>query len=84
MSKPVTHYLKTWPEHYQYIKTGEKKAEVRFNDRDFKVGDYLSLMEYDPKTTQYSGHYIVAIVTHILEGGQFGLEKGFVMMSISI
>jgi hypothetical protein len=78
----VTHYLKTWPEHYKDIVSGKKKAELRFNDRDFKVGDLLSLMEYNPETDQYTGSFVIVKVTHILEGGAFGLEKGFVMMSI--
>jgi hypothetical protein len=48
-----THYLKTWPEYFQAIKSGEKKAELRLNDRDFKVGDELVLQEYDPGGTEH-------------------------------
>lgn len=44
----TTHYLKTWPEYFKAIKSGEKKAELRLNDRDFKVGDTLILEEYCP------------------------------------
>jgi len=78
-----THYLKTWPEHYYAIESGKKRAELRFNDRDFKEGDFLSLMLFDPDLDQYTnGQSQLFKVTHILHGGQFGLEKGYVMMSL--
>lgn len=43
-----THHLKTWPEHFQAVKSGDKKAELRVNDRSFQVGDTLILEEYEP------------------------------------
>lgn len=79
----VTHYLKTWPEHYKDVESGKKKAELRVNDRDFNTGHRLSLMEWDPKTEQYTGYACLVEITHILFGGSFGLEKGYVMMSIN-
>jgi len=78
----ATHDLKTWPEHFQKVKKGLKKVELRKNDRDFQIGDGLNLEEWDPETEKYTGDKKYMIVSHILHGGQFGLEKGYVVMSI--
>jgi len=48
--------LKTWPEYFDLLISGEKNFEVRKNDHDFKVGDKLILQEWDPKTEKYTGH----------------------------
>ena len=43
-----THHLKTWPEFFSVLSTGEKTLEVRKNDRGFKVGHILHLREFIP------------------------------------
>lgn len=80
----AVHELKTWPEYYQEVLSGNKKAELRKDDRPFMVGDLLVLKEYDPKSTLYTGRNIIVKITHILHGGQFVLEEGYVMMSFKI
>jgi hypothetical protein len=44
----ATHRLKTWPEYYAAIQEGRKPFELRFNDRQFAVGDKLILEEFVP------------------------------------
>jgi ParB family chromosome partitioning protein len=39
------HYLKTETEYFQAVERGEKKFELRKNDRDFKKYDMLILEE---------------------------------------
>lgn len=79
-----THNLKTWPEHFQAIKSGDKKAELRKNDRAFQVGDTLVLEEYEPGgAPHYTGDNLKTTVTHILHGPAFGLADGFVVISIA-
>lgn len=77
-----THRLKTINPHYLDIALGVKTFEVRFNDRDFKTGDILILEEYDPEADACTGNSITARVLHILNGGQFGIEPGYVVMSL--
>lgn len=70
--------LKTLPQYFEEVVKGNKKAELRFNDRDFKVGDIYELEEYDGKT--YTGRSVMVRITHILEGFE-GLAKGWCVFS---
>lgn len=44
------HELKIWPEYFKAVREGRKTFEVRVNDRDFKEGDTVELMEWVPDT----------------------------------
>ena len=79
------HELKTYSEHYQAVKEGIKKFEVRKNDRDFKVGDRLFLACYDPNDRKYVNRGLIKCdVTYILHGPQFGIKKGYCVMGIKV
>ena len=78
----MIHELKTWPEYWAEIFFGHKTFEVRQNDRDYKIGDKLILCEWDNDKKEYTGRQLARTITYILEGGQFGIEKGAVVMSI--
>lgn len=79
----TTHDLKTWPEHFQSIKRREKTFEIRKDDdRGYRAGDFLRLKEFDPVTETYSGDEITVLVPYLLAGGIFGLQPGYVCMSI--
>ncbi|OJX55531.1 MAG: hypothetical protein BGO88_04775 [Flavobacterium sp. 38-13] len=77
-----THELKIWNEHFEDIWNGVKKFELRKDDRGFQVGDELCLKEFNPETQKYTGSVQHKTVSHILKGGQFGLKKGYVIMSL--
>ncbi|MBO9615603.1 MAG: DUF3850 domain-containing protein [Dyadobacter sp.] len=77
----TVHYLKTWPEHYDDVESGRKKAELRKNDRKFKVGDYLVLQRWEPNLEQFTGENELLLISHVLHGGSFGLETGHAMLS---
>lgn len=62
---------------------GDKTFEVRKNDRNFKVGDTLILREYYNESREYTGRSVTVKVTHILSGGQFGIDGDRVIMSIA-
>lgn len=42
----MTHHLKILPEYFEEVIAGKKPFEIRFNDRNFKVGDRVELREY--------------------------------------
>lgn len=76
------HELKTWPKYYKSVKDGSKPFELRKDDRDYKIGDVLILKEYDPGTESYTNDECTRVITYILKGGLFGLEKGFVILGL--
>jgi hypothetical protein len=77
-----THELKCWPGFFREIYEERKRFEVRYNDRDFHEGDELILREWEPNAMKYTGRVIGCDVGFILPGGTFGIEKGFVVMSL--
>lgn len=78
------HYLKTWPNFHQDVRKLKKRFDIRFNDRDFQVGDILILQEFDPKTCEYThSPDITALVTYVLSGPPF-LPPDYVCMSINV
>lgn len=83
MEKEIkVHVLKTWEEYFWEVVSQKKTFELRKNDRDFKVGDELLLECYDGKKNKYLNASTKVKVTYILEGGSFGLEKGYVILGI--
>lgn len=78
----MTHELKTWGEYYEAVLAGKKKFEVRKNDRDFKEGDILLLNKWDRQRNEYAGAQTAFLITYVLTGGQFGIEKGYCVLSL--
>ena len=47
------HDLKTHPSAFAAVKSGQKRHEVRVNDRDYMTGDTVTLREWDPSVDNY-------------------------------
>ena len=78
----MLHELKTLPQYYARVTDLQKTFEARKNDRDFQVGDILRLKEWYPKENEFTGYFMEFKIEYILHGGQFGIENGYVVMSI--
>lgn len=78
----MTHALKTWPEFYKLIESGKKTFELRKDDRPFEQGDDIILQEYDPHKKEYSGKEWHFIAGYIYRGVEFGLKKGYCIVSL--
>lgn len=82
---PTVHALKTWPEYYSAtVASGKKTFEIRKNDRDFKTGDLLALLEYDFVHKIFTGRATLKLVTFIFYGNErssFGLDDDHVVMA---
>lgn len=82
-TRGTVHILKCWPEYFQAVKSGAKTFEIRKNDRDYQVGDWLDLHEYDPKTNSCTAEKpIMREVTYLLDAYGF-LPPGMVCMGLA-
>lgn len=79
--EPVTHNLKIWPEYFAAVRDGLKRAELRWNDREYHAGDTLDLCEWDPNEEAFTGDFISVTVTHVAELGQW--MPGYVLLSVA-
>lgn len=86
----TTHELKINECYFNHILEGKKTCEIRFNDRDYQVGDiirfkYLWKYEERPSEAQFDGDCYLSdvnfIITHVLHFPE-GLKEGFVALSI--
>lgn len=80
----MEHDLKTWPVYFRRVVSGDKTFEVRKSDRDFQIGDFLTLKEYNPDTETYTGKSASVYITYILHGGAFGIQDGYCVMAIKL
>lgn len=80
------HELKTWPEFWDAIHSGEKTFELRYNDRGFQRGDRLRLVRWSNRHHCATAPYkpIEAEVTYVMNGGAFGLADNWVCMGIRV
>lgn len=78
--EPITHELKIYPEFFSAVCTGVKRAELRKNDRDYRVGDTLHLLETPRGSCHRTGEFINATITHIADVGEW--MPGYVLLSI--
>jgi len=75
------HRLKILPKYFKEVENGNKTFEIRKNDRGFKVGEILQLLEYDGK--EYTGKVCTREITYILANApKYGLKKGYVILAI--
>ena len=75
------HELKILPEYYDAVRCGDKRFEIRKNDRNYHSGDILRLKEWDGE--KYTGEELDALVRYIYYGiDEYGLAEGYCIMSI--
>lgn len=79
----MIHELKVDREYFIPIVQGKKTFEVRKNDRDFQIGDFLALNETEktPGGVNYTGDAVLAVVQYILDTPDY-CKDGFVIMGI--
>lgn len=78
------HELKTIEPYFSKVWDGLKTFELRKDDRDFCIGDYLILRRYYPKSKTYDGLAILARVDYLFRGPKYGLLEDHCIMSLKI
>lgn len=73
------HELKIYQEYFEAVKDGRKKFEIRKNDRDYKVGDILVLLEYDKYYEAFTGEKITVEISYMPD---FPLKDDYVVLGI--
>ncbi|RXF36325.1 DUF3850 domain-containing protein [Enterococcus faecalis] len=76
-TEPAIHELKILPEYFEAVVSGNKRFEIRKNDRNYKKGDILHLNEY--QDGHYTGDVHVAEITYITDYAQ---QDGYVVLGI--
>lgn len=71
------HEIKIHDVYYEALVSGEKKAEIRYNDRDYKVGDRICFMEMSEPHAYRDGDFKITHVCSFI-----GLKEGYVMLSL--
>ena len=74
------HQLKTLSPYFAAVKSGAKTFEVRKFDRDFKIGDYLDLVRYDPHTDTFYER-VTKRITYMLTDKPY-VPDGFVILGM--
>lgn len=78
----MIHALKIQPKYFEVVRSEVKTFELRKNDRDFHVGDFLALNEWDGD--RYTGRTELREVRYMLDVGDVipGADD-IVLMSIA-
>lgn len=77
---PKIHHLKIAPKYYNEVMSKNKQFELRKDDRDYQVGDFIILEEYENGnyTERTSGAFKI---TYILrECPEYGLMDGYCIL----
>lgn len=77
MSK--SHNLKILPQYFDDVVFGNKTFEIRKNDRNFKLKDYLHLREWDNDIKKYTGREIIKQICYITDYQQ---KEGYVVLGL--
>ncbi len=73
----VDHRVKIEEKRYKNLLKGIKKCEIRYNDRDYQLGETLGFITPDGVTRSE-----VFRITHIHSG--LGLQDGYVALSLRV
>lgn len=68
----MRHELKIGQNYLDNLLSGKKKMEIRFNDRDYQVGDSVCFWD--------GNESVSFLITHIHSG--LGMKDGYVVLSV--
>lgn len=78
----MTHEVKILEEFAEAHAQGLKPWEIRYNDRDYQVGDIIKFNVIDKNRNPVGTTYKLKI-SYMIKGKRFGIEKGFCIMTLT-
>lgn len=72
--------VKIWPVQFDAVVSGQKRHEVRVNDRDYQEGDQVVMHCWNPMTKEFDGRSVSAEIGHVTRG--FGLPADIVVFTL--
>ena len=75
-----THLLKLADKYWESVENGLKTFEVRYNDRDFKVGDHVKFRRVNSEEEMGLTFIITYLLTH--EDFPQGIPEGWCVFAI--
>lgn len=85
------HTVKSWSHFFQEIKAGRKLHDMRdLKDRDYRVGDTVTLQEYDQFSGKYTGAELDVTITYITSAdtpcafSSSALAPGYCILSLKL
>lgn len=78
--RPKIHWLKILPRYFHALSTRRKSFELRFNDRDYRVGDNVIFQMWSPAAGMH-GRTLPMTITYITDYPE-GLRPGYVVLGV--
>ena len=76
----MKHEIKIEKQYFEAVIARDKTFEIRYNDRDYNVGDKIVLEEID-ENKEYTGRSAVGFITYLTD---FMQQEDYVVFSFSI
>lgn len=73
--------LKLNAKYYDDVLTGKKPFEIRYDDRQYNVGDYLVMREWNNDKEEYTGRIMILRITYI---STYKQQPGYVVLGIKV
>ena len=79
----MIHELKLDRKFFKRVREGKKRAELRYNDRNYRIGDFLLLREVAGVDREYTASKVMVKILDIVTHDEFpaGIQEGYVMLS---
>lgn len=77
----MQHEIKIENHHFLSVLQGKKTAEIRKDDRNYKIGDELVFLKIDGKKLNVNRRFYVS---HKLTDSTIGIQTGYCMLSLFV
>lgn len=74
------HALKILPSFFQDVFAGRKMFEIRRYDRDFGIGDYVTLKEWDDQVEMFTGREVSRRIIYMTDYMQ---APGYIVLGLA-